>query len=70
MFSGTIMSVTNFASSVSRNMEHLSLDPEHCERQKESRRQKPEGLSQGIMKGLSGLGLSLLGKFCRRQKRE
>ncbi len=62
LLSGTLTSITNFASSVSRNMEHLSLDPDHQERQQESRRLRPEGLSQGLRSGFTGLGLSILGK--------
>ncbi|KAL8578845.1 hypothetical protein ACOMHN_022138 [Nucella lapillus] len=54
-------SVTNFASSVSRNMDRLSLDSGHLQRQEESRRQRPSGLSSGLQQGLTGFGLSLLG---------
>ena len=61
--SGTLTSITNFASSVSRNMDKLSLDVEHQERQEESRRRdRPDGLTQGLYNGLTGLGLSLLGE--------
>ena len=59
----TITSITNFASSVSRNMDRLSLDPDHRERLEESRRQKPGGISEGLVNGLSGFGLSLLGMY-------
>ena len=58
---GTLTSVTNFASSVSRNMDRLSLDDEHCQRNEISRRERPRGLGQGLMNGLSGVGISLLG---------
>lgn len=57
---GTLTSITNFASSVSRNMDRLSLDSGHLERQEESRRNRPAGLSDGLKQGLTGLGLSLL----------
>ena len=63
---GTLTSITNFASSVSRNMEKLSLDGEYCERQEEGRRHKPDGLSQGLKNGLTGFGLSLLGMTMTR----
>ena len=58
---GTLISVTNFASSVSRNMDRLSLDDEHCQRNEISRRERPRGFGQGLMNGLSGIGISLLG---------
>ena len=58
---GTLTSVTNFASSVSRNMDRLSLDEEHCQRNEISRRERPRGFGQGFMNGLSGVGISLLG---------
>ena len=58
---GTLTSVTNFASSVSRNMDRLSLDDEHCQRNEISRRERPRGFGQGLMNGLSGVGISLLG---------
>ena len=57
----TLTSITNFASSVSRNMDRLSLDPDHQERLEEARRQKPEGISEGLLNGLTGFGLSVLG---------
>ena len=58
---GALTSLTNFATSVSRNMERLSLDSDHRERQEEWRRQKPKGLSDGLKQGLTGFGLSVLG---------
>lgn len=58
---GTLTSVTNFASSVSRNLDRLSLDSEHCQRNELSRREVPEGFGQGLVNGLSGVGVSLLG---------
>ncbi|XP_041362052.1 vacuolar protein sorting-associated protein 13B-like [Gigantopelta aegis] len=58
---GTLTSVTNFASSVSRNMDRLSLDQDHLERQEENRRNRPVGVSDGLKQGLTGFGLSLLG---------
>jgi vacuolar protein sorting-associated protein 13B len=58
---GTLTSVTNFASSVSRNMDRLSLDDEHCRRNEISRRERPRGFGQGLLNGMSGVGISLLG---------
>ncbi|TRY56677.1 hypothetical protein DNTS_021035 [Danionella cerebrum] len=58
---GTLTSITNLATSVSRNMDRLSLDEEHFTRQEEWRREHPESLGEGLRHGLSRLGLSLLG---------
>ncbi|GFR62926.1 vacuolar protein sorting-associated protein 13B [Elysia marginata] len=58
---GTITSVTNLASSISRNMDRLSLDTGHRQRQEESRRHRPAGLADGLRQGLTGFGISLLG---------
>ena len=58
---GTLTSMTNFASSVSRNLDRLSLDDEHCKRNEVSRRARPQGFSQGLTNGLSGIGISILG---------
>ena len=54
--------MTSFASSVSRNMDRLSLDPEHLKRQETVRRQQPKGLRDGLKQGLTGFGFSLLGE--------
>lgn len=59
---GTLMSVTNLASSVSRNMDRLSLDSDHLSHQEQLRQQHPAGLTDGLAQGLNGLGYSLLGK--------
>ncbi|XP_017781523.1 PREDICTED: vacuolar protein sorting-associated protein 13B [Nicrophorus vespilloides] len=58
---GTLQSVTKLASSVARNLDRLTLDEEHLKRTEESRRQRPQGVTQGFMQGLTGLGISLLG---------
>ena len=58
---GTLTSVTNFASSVSRNMDRLSLDSDHRQRQEMARRRRPLGVGEGLRNGLAGLGLSMLG---------
>ncbi|XP_056633940.1 intermembrane lipid transfer protein VPS13B isoform X1 [Diorhabda sublineata] len=58
---GTLQSVTKLASSVARNLDRLTLDEEHVKRTEEQRRQRPQGLAQGFLQGLTGLGISLLG---------
>jgi len=58
---GTLTSITNFASSVSRNMEQLSLDSDHINRSERIRMRRPSGLSDGLRNGLTGFGLSMLG---------
>lgn len=58
---GTLTSITNLATSLARNMDRLSLDEEHYNRQEEWRRQLPENLGEGLRQGLSRLGISLLG---------
>ena len=63
---GTLTSITNFASSLSRNMDLLSLDHNYREQQ-DWLRQRPLGVAEGVRSGLTGFGLSLLGKlslFC------
>ncbi|CAB0041010.1 unnamed protein product, partial [Trichogramma brassicae] len=57
---GTVNSVTKLASSVARNLDRLTLDEEHLQRQEEFRRTRPQGVAQGLYQGLSGLGMSLL----------
>ncbi|XP_026672531.1 vacuolar protein sorting-associated protein 13B isoform X2 [Ceratina calcarata] len=57
---GTLNSVTKLASSVARNLDRLTLDEEHLQRQEESRRMRPQGMAQGLYQGLTGLGMSLL----------
>ncbi|KAM9198438.1 intermembrane lipid transfer protein VPS13B [Dugong dugon] len=58
---GTLTSITNLATSLARNMDRLSLDEEHYNRQEEWRRQLPESVGEGLRQGLSRLGISLLG---------
>lgn len=58
---GTLHSVTKMASSVARNLDRLTMDEEHLTRTEESRRNRPQGLGQGLLQGLTGLGISLLG---------
>ncbi|XP_030768330.1 vacuolar protein sorting-associated protein 13B-like isoform X2 [Sitophilus oryzae] len=58
---GTLQSVTKLASSVARNLDRLTLDEEHQKRAEEQRRQRPMGVAQGFMQGLTNFGISLLG---------
>lgn len=58
---GTLTSVTKMASSVARNLDRLTLDAEHLERAEELRRMRPQGVAEGLMQGLTGLGISILG---------
>ncbi|XP_067008128.2 intermembrane lipid transfer protein VPS13B [Anabrus simplex] len=58
---GTLSSVTKLAASIARNLDRLTLDREHLQRTEELRRQHPQGLAQGLLQGLTGLGISLLG---------
>ncbi|KAF5303499.1 hypothetical protein FQA39_LY09962 [Lamprigera yunnana] len=58
---GTLQSVTKLASSVARNLDRLTLDDEHLRRTEEQRRNRPHGVTEGLMQGLTGLGISLLG---------
>ena len=59
--SGALSSVTNLASSISRNMEQLSMDPDHASYQKQIRRQASvPKFSSGVRSGVSSFGLSLI----------
>ena len=53
--------MTNFATSISRNLDRLSLDEEHCKRNEVTRRNRPQGFGEGLVNGLSGVGIGLLG---------
>ncbi|KAK2583878.1 hypothetical protein KPH14_001152 [Odynerus spinipes] len=57
---GTVNSVTKLASSVARNLDRLTLDEEHLQRQEEARRMRPQGMAQGLYQGLTGFGMSIL----------
>ncbi|CAM1300415.1 Uncharacterised protein g2705 [Pycnogonum litorale] len=59
--SGTIASVTNLASSVSKNMDRLSLDTDHVLHQEQLRKNRPDSLYGGLFQGLSSFGYSVLG---------
>ncbi|CAD5116322.1 DgyrCDS5226 [Dimorphilus gyrociliatus] len=56
----TLTSITNFASSVSKNMDRLAMDEEHERRQASDRTALPDGVTSALVSGLSNLGLSLL----------
>lgn len=56
----TLTSITNFASSISKNMDRLAMDEEHERRQATDRTALPDGVTSAIVSGLSNLGLSLL----------
>uniref|UniRef100_T1IW73 Chorein N-terminal domain-containing protein n=1 Tax=Strigamia maritima TaxID=126957 RepID=T1IW73_STRMM len=58
--SGSLFSLTNWASSVSRNMERISLDEDYHMQNEEYRRHRPDNLTEGLSQGLSGFGISLL----------
>ena len=51
-----------FASSVSRNLDQLTLDEDHIAMRKKQRRKVPDRVTDGLIQGLSGFGISLLGK--------
>lgn len=58
---GTVNSVTKLAASVARNLDRMTLDSEHVQRTDALRRNRPLGVTEGLTKGLTGLGISLLG---------
>ncbi|RZF36839.1 hypothetical protein LSTR_LSTR004527 [Laodelphax striatellus] len=58
---GTITSVTKLAASWARTLDRLTLDRNDLVLSEESRRHRPEGLTQGLMHGLSEFGIRLLG---------
>ena len=59
--SGALNSVTGLASSVSRNMERLSMDPDHASYQEKKRRDSPAThFTGGLASGVSSFGLSLM----------
>lgn len=59
--SGALKSLVNFSSSVSLNMERLSLDPNHASYLEQSRRSHPPShFVSGVTGGMSSFGLSLI----------
>lgn len=63
--SGTLTSLTNWAWSVSRNIDKLTLDEEEQYYSEASRRVAVDGWRDGLLQGLSGFGIRLLGKKIR-----
>ena len=53
---GALTSITNLASSISRNMERLSMDADHISYQDQKRKEQPAGLTTGV----SSFGFSLM----------
>ncbi|EDO30907.1 predicted protein [Nematostella vectensis] len=58
---GALTSVTNLATSISRNLDRLCMDEQHSRLLEEHRCHRPTRLVTGLTQGLSGFGLSLLG---------
>jgi vacuolar protein sorting-associated protein 13B len=59
---GTVNSVTKLATSLARNLDRLTLDNDHIHLKTDaSRRQRPQGLTEGLQQGLTGFGISILG---------
>ena len=58
---GALTSITNFASSIARNMERLSMDSDHASYQDQKRKEQPTThFTSGISTGVSSFGLSLI----------
>lgn len=57
---GSLNTVRALASSVAQNLDRLSCDAEHVARQERARASSPENALDGLLGGLTGLGLSLL----------
>ena len=59
--SGALRSVTSMASSISHNMERLSLDPHHISYQTQQRQERPAThFTTGLVSGASSFGFSLM----------
>ena len=58
---GALTSITNFASSIARNMERLSMDSDHASYQDQKRKEQPTThFTSGVSTGVSSFGLSLI----------
>lgn len=58
---GALTSITNFASSIARNMERLSMDSEHSSYKEHRRKEQPTThFTSGVSTGVSSFGLSLI----------
>lgn len=55
--------MTNFAWSVARNIDRLTLDEQEQLMVEETRRVSIDGISDGLLHGLTGFGIRLLGMF-------
>ena len=59
--SGALSSITHLASSIARNMERLSMDPDHMSYQDRQRREQPAThFTQGVASGVSSFALSIM----------
>ena len=59
--SGTLGCLVNMSFSIAKNLDRLSMDNSYSEYQNQLRRKKPVYFSNGVMKGMTGLGIALLG---------
>ncbi|XP_066922886.1 intermembrane lipid transfer protein VPS13B-like [Clytia hemisphaerica] len=57
---GTLTSITNVSSSISRNLDRLCLDETHIQMQEERRAQVPTQTLSGLNNAMGSLGMSLL----------
>ncbi|CAH0394743.1 unnamed protein product [Bemisia tabaci] len=58
---GTLSSVTKFAASWARTLDRLTLEPEDLRHAEALRRSRPQGVTEGLVQGLTEFGISLLG---------
>ena len=59
--SGTLGCLVNMSFSIAKNLDRLSMDNSYSEYQNQLRRKRPVYFSNGVMKGMTGLGIALLG---------
>lgn len=60
---GTLVSLTNWAESVSRNIDRLTLDQQEQLISEAERQVELQGFRDGFVHGLSGFGIRILGKL-------
>jgi len=60
---GSLQSLTNWAKSVSRNIDRLTLDQEEQMMLEAARMVEMQGFRDGLVQGLSGFGIRLLGNY-------
>lgn len=59
---GVVNSITKLSGSISRNIDRLTLDQDHIHLKTDaSRKQRPQGITDGLQQGLTGFGISILG---------